>query len=211
MAREGVMRILVGMMLALVVLAGCSDDRTRFDSLEAVKKAAYRHDGPPALTLFTMVSNRTGSGAHTSLMINGSQRVIFDPAGSVEHSSIVERADVLYGITPRIADFYARAHARETYHVVIQRIEVPAATAEKALQLAIGNGAVGQMFCANSTSKILQQLPGFGGIKPTFYPLQLSKQFGALPGVSTRILRENDEDDKAKAIARYDAELRAEK
>ena len=57
-------------------------------------------------------------------MINGSQRVIFDPAGTVRLSAVPERGDVLYGISPKVADFYARAHARETFHVVIQEIEV---------------------------------------------------------------------------------------
>ena len=203
------MRYLVVMFAALLALAGCADDRTRFDPPEVVSQAVYRHDGPPALTLYTMVSNSTGQGAHSSIMINGSQRVIFDPAGSVSHPSIAENADVLYGITPRIADFYARAHARETYHVVIQRVEVPAETAELALQLAISNGAVAQAFCANATSNLLRKLPGFGSIKPTFFPLKLSAQFGALPGVTTRVLRENDADDKSVAIAEFDAEQRA--
>lgn len=203
------MRYLVLVFVSLLALAGCSNDRTRFDPPEVVAKSAYRHDGPPALTLYTMVSNRTGQGAHSSIMINASQRVIFDPAGSVAHSAIAENADVLYGITPRIADFYARAHARETYHVVIQRIEVPAEVAEEALRLAVANGPVAQAFCANATSNLLKKLPGFQSIRPTFYPLNLSEQFGRLPGVTTRVLRENDADDKAVAIAEFDREVRA--
>lgn len=206
------MKVLIAACLGLALLAGCapSPDRSRNDSLEAVARAVYRHDGPPALTLYTMVNNRTGAGAHTSLMINGSQRVIFDPAGSVQHSAIPERGDVLYGITPRIEDFYARAHARETFHVIIQRIEVDAATAEKALQLAINNGAVSQAFCAQSTAQILRQLPGFESIRPTFFPVNLSEQFGRLPGVTTRKLYENDADDKSKAIAEFDARIKAQ-
>ena len=173
--------------LALSLLAGCASDTSPNDaSLEEVSRAVYRHDGPPALTLYTMVSNKTGAGAHTSLMINGSQRVIFDPAGSVQHPDIAERGDVLFGVTPRIADFYARAHARETFHVVIQRIEVDAATAEKALQLALDNGAVSQAFCSQATSRLLRQLPGFESIRPTFFPNSLSDQFAKLPGVTTR-------------------------
>lgn len=203
------MRYLVFLCLSLLALAGCADERTRFDPPEVIERAIYRHDGPPALTLYTMVSNATGQGAHSSIMINASQRVIFDPAGSVAHPAIAENGDVLYGITPRIADFYARAHARETYHVVIQRIEVPASTAEQALRLAIGNGAVSQAFCANATSNLLRQLPGFESIRPTFYPRKLSNQFGGLPGVTTRELRENDADDKSIAIAEFDKQLRA--
>ncbi|MDO6731763.1 hypothetical protein Q4577_17150 [Marinovum sp. 2_MG-2023] len=196
--------------LALLAACGTTSERTRYDDAETVARAAYRHDGPPALTLYTMVNATTGAGAHTSLMINGSQRVIFDPAGSVQHSQIAERADVLYGITPRIEKFYASAHSRKTHYVVIQRIEVSPEVAEKALQLAINNGAVAQAFCANSTSQLLQKLPGFDGIKTTFYPVKLSKQFGALPGVVTRELHETDDEDKSKAIAEFDAELRAQ-
>lgn len=165
---------------------------------------AYRYDGPPALTLYTMVSNRTGGGAHTSVMINASQRVIFDPAGTVRHSAIAEHGDVLYGITPRIAEFYERAHARETYHVVIQRVEVSPEVAEQALRLAQARGTVGSAFCANATSTLLRQLPGFESIKTTFYPGNLQKQFEQIPGVTTRKLFENDSDDKNVAVAAFD-------
>lgn len=196
--------------LALLGACGAGPDRTRYDPPEVVSRAAYRHDGPPALTLFTMINNRSNGGAHTSLMINGSQRVIFDPAGSVSHASIAERADVLYGITPALADFYARAHARETYRVLIQRIEVDAETAEQALQLAINHGAVGQTFCTMSTSQLLRQLPGFESIRPVLFPTALSRQFAALPGVTETVLRENDSDDKSVAIAAFAARQQAQ-
>ena len=170
---------------------------------DVIARAAYRHSGPPALTLFTMVNNRSGSGAHTSLMINASQRVIFDPAGSVRHERLPERNDVLYGITPAVADFYARAHARETFHAIIQTRPVSAEVAERALQLAQANGSVAQSQCAAATSAILRQLPGFETIRPTWFPNNLAAQFGALPGVTTRKLYEDDADDKSLAIAAF--------
>ncbi len=192
--------------LTLLSLAGCASDTTSTDAApEVVRQAAYRHPGPPRLTLFTMVSNNTGAGAHTSLMINGSQRVIFDPAGSVRHSAVPEVRDVLYGITPRIASFYESAHARTSYHVVIQEVEVPAAVAEKALVLAQQRGPVGQLFCTQSTSSILSELPGFESISPTLFPKGLSRQFGAYPGVTTRTLYEDDDDDKRVAIEQFNA------
>ncbi len=191
--------------LALSLLAGCASDTSPNDaSLEEVSRAVYRHDGPPALTLYTMINNRSGAGAHTSLMVNGSQRVIFDPAGSVRHSAVPERGDVLYGITPRIEDFYARAHARETFHVVIQRIEVSPEVAEKALQLVTTNGPVAQSRCTASTAAILRQLPGFESISGTWFPKNLSDQFGQLPGVTETKLFESDSDDKQKAIAAFE-------
>lgn len=81
-----------------------------------------------------MINNGSGTGAHTSLMINASQRVIFDPAGTVRHARLPEKDDVLFGVTPAIEDFYVRAHARKTHHVVIQTLEVPPDVAELALQ-----------------------------------------------------------------------------
>lgn len=197
-------RVFAGLaMLALAACGGGVGDMRPDASLEAISRAAYVHDGPPALTLYTMINNRSGAGAHTSLMINGSQRVIFDPAGTVRLSEVPERDDVLYGITPGVEDFYARAHARETYHVVIQRIEVSPAVAERALQLALRAGPVASAQCTLSTSGLLRQLPGFESIGSTWYPKNLMEQFGQLPGVTTTRLFENDDDDKAVAIAAY--------
>lgn len=196
-------------LLAVLVLAGCgAANDTRPDaSAEVVSSASYRYEGPTALTLFTMINNRSGAGAHTSVMINGSQRVIFDPAGTVRLSAVPERGDVLYGITPDAADFYARAHARETYHVVIQEIEVSSEVAERALQLAMANGPAASGFCSASTSAILRQLPGFEAIGRTFFPRRLMEDFGKLPGVRTTKLFENDADNKSLAIAQYERKI----
>ena len=62
-----------------------------------------------------------------------SQRVIFDPAGTVRHAHLPKKDDVLFGVTPAIEDFYVRAHARKTHHVVIQTLEVPPDVVELAL------------------------------------------------------------------------------
>ena len=198
------LRTAAACLLMALAVSGCGVPAEHEVSLDQALAKSYRHDGPPALTLYTMVSNRTGGGAHTSVMINASQRVIFDPAGTVRHSGIAENGDVLYGITPRIADFYERAHARETYHVVIQRVEVTPEIAEQALQLAQARGTVASAFCANATSTLLRQLPGFEGIKTTFYPGNLQEQFAQIPGVTTRKLFENDSDDKNVAVAAFD-------
>lgn len=190
---------------ACAVLAGCASNNPGTDAtLQDVQISAYRHDGPPSITLYTMVSNRSGGGAHTSIMVSGSQRVIFDPAGSVRHSAVPERGDVLYGITPRIEKFYESAHARETYHVVVQRKEVPAAVAEQALRLVQTNGAVAQTMCTQSTSAILRQLPGFESLPATFFPVSLSNAFAKLPDVTTRKVFENDADNKDIAIKAFD-------
>lgn len=200
-------RILTGLAMLALVGCGAGADMRPDASPEVISSASYRHSGPPALTLYTMVNNRSGAGGHTSLMINGSQRVIFDPAGTVRLSAVPERGDVLYGITPGVADFYARAHARETFHVVIQRIEVSPQVAERALQLAIANGPVASAQCTLSTTRILRQLPGFESIGSTWFPNRLMEDFAKLPGVQTTRIFEDDADDKALAVAQFERAL----
>lgn len=192
-----------------LALAGCGAPvREHVFTDEQVTRAMYRHAGPTRLTLFTLVNNRSGSGAHTSLMINApSQRVIFDPAGSVRHENLVERGDVIFGVTPQIENVYVRAHARVTYHAWILSRDVPPEVAEKALQLALAAGPQPQGACSTSTGKILQQLPGFESIRPAVFPSKLAEQFAALPNVTERKIYENDADDKGEAIAKFDEQL----
>ncbi|MEY8838025.1 hypothetical protein AB9K41_03180, partial [Cribrihabitans sp. XS_ASV171] len=64
-----------------LTLAGCAGPQGPQATPEQIQAVAYRDAGPAYLTLYTMVNNRSGAGGHSSLMINGSQRVIFDPAG----------------------------------------------------------------------------------------------------------------------------------
>ncbi|WP_322866577.1 hypothetical protein U5922_010500 [Aquicoccus sp. G2-2] len=188
---------------AVVALAGCAADPVWAPD-SAVKAAAYHYPGPTRLTLFTMISNETGAGGHSSLMINASQRVIWDPSGSFHVDSIPERNDLLYGATPAMVDAYTRYHARETWHVVIQEKDVSPEVAEQAFRLAQNYGAVPNAFCANSTAHILQQLPGFEGIRTTMYPVKLEKEFAKLPGVSRRVLHEYDSDDNSHALDHWD-------
>jgi hypothetical protein len=196
------MRAWIAAICACVTLAGCVGQEVWAPD-EAVAKAAYRHDGPPRLTLYTMINNRTGAGAHTSLMINGSQRVIFDPAGSFKHETLPERNDVVYGITPPVEDVYTRYHARETYHVRVQNLDVPAETAEQVFRLAQSYGAVPPAQCARSTSTILAQVYP-GTVRPTWSPVRLADDFAALPGVTERRLREYDSDDNSKVLDDWD-------
>lgn len=193
-------------MLALVavsVLASCSAGESVWAPDERIQRVMYRDPGPAKLTLFTMVSNRAGSGAHTSLMINASQRVIFDPAGSFGHPSIPERNDVVFGITPHIADVYTRYHARETYHVVVQELEVSAEVAEAVMQRAMAYGAVSKAHCTNSTSSILSGVPGFEDIRVSYFPNKLSEQFGKIPGVTQQVLYEYDSDDNSRVLREW--------
>ncbi|APG48415.1 hypothetical protein [Phaeobacter porticola] len=174
-----------------------------------LQRVAYRDSGPPSLTLYTMINNRTGKGAHTSLMINASERVIFDPAGSFYADVVPERDDVLYGITPGVEKAYRGSHARSTHHVVVQTVEVTPEQAQRAYQLVTRNGRVPGAFCANATASILKKIPGFETIDVTFYPGKLSEQFATLPGVTTRSYRENDSADLKEGLAKNNAVLNA--
>ena len=176
---------------------------------DVVSRAIYRGTGPKHLTLYTMLNVGSDNGAHTSLLIDASQRVMFDPAGSFRTSYLPERNDVLFGLSPRLEQYYLSYHARETYYVVGQRIEVSPEVAEQALNLALANGAVPKANCARHTSRLLRQLPGFESIRQTFSPNKLMDDFAKLPGVRTQEYRESDSDDKSIAAAQIEAELRA--
>lgn len=193
-----------------LVLAGCSAQSVWAPD-DFVARVAYRHPGPPALSLYTMRATDTGEGAHTALMISASQRVMFDPAGSWGHETIPERNDVVFGLTDRIEAFYISYHARETFYVVRQTLTVPAATAELALQLALAEGPVPQAQCALSTSSILSRLPGIGEtVGRTWFPVSLMNAFGRLPGVVTTEHREDDPDTaRGMVIAAFQPEAQA--
>jgi hypothetical protein len=187
--------------LAAVLLAGCAAEPVWAPD-DAVAKAAYRHDGPPRLTLYTMINRRNGNGGHSSLMINGSQRVIFDPAGSFKHPAIPERNDVVFGISPQVEDVYTRYHARETWYVKIQELDVSPQTAERVMQMAKSYGAVPSAMCAQSTSTILSEVYP-GAIGTTWSPVKLADAFGRLPGVREQSLYEDDSDDNSKVLREW--------
>ncbi|KPQ20606.1 MAG: hypothetical protein HLUCCA24_02000 [Rhodobacteraceae bacterium HLUCCA24] len=170
---------------------------------EVVARAAYRGDGPPIIRLYTMVNNRSGAGAHTSLLINASQQVIFDPAGNVEHPGVPERNDVLFGVTTEFERIYRSAHARETHHVVIQTRPVSPEVAEMAFRAVQRAGPVQPAQCTLVTARVLSELPGFESIRPVWFPRQLMEAFGQLPGVTEEKLVEYDDPDKFKAIMSY--------
>lgn len=183
-------------------LTACTVPNRGGASLEEVAQAAYRHDGPTSITLYTMLSNRSGSGAHTSIMVNGSQRVAFDPAGSFRHEKIVSHNDTVYGMTPYLVDQYTRFHARETYHVVIQELEVSPDVAEQALQMVVNHRAVQQSHCAMATSQLLSKLPGFEDVRPSYFPVKLMETFKE-KGATFERLYEYDGDDKSKVLKAF--------
>jgi hypothetical protein len=201
------MRVLKAFAAALM-LAACGADYSRAPDDE-VARARYVHDGPPEIVLFTVINNRSEEGAHAALMINGSERVIFDPAGTWYHPWAPAQYDVHYGITPLIEKRYVDYHTRITYRTVEQRIEVSPEVAEAMLRTVKAYGPVPKAFCGDSVSDILRRTPGFETIPRTFFPRQIMRAFATLPGVVTVTHTSGDPDDnKAKLQANEDEAAR---
>jgi predicted small lipoprotein YifL len=178
---------------ALLTLAACGAEPIWAPD-DKVAAARYVHEGPTSITLFTVINNRSDAGAHSGLMINGSERIMFDPAGTWKHPRIPERNDVHYGITPRIVNFYIDYHARETFRVIEQTVIVSPGVAELVAQRAKAYGAVPKAQCANSITSILSGVPGFEPIRKTWYPNKLMEDFAKLPGVTNKVIRDEDAD-----------------
>ncbi|NJM83937.1 MAG: hypothetical protein HC844_17130 [Tabrizicola sp.] len=179
--------------IALLGLAGCAAEPVWApdDQVEALR---FVSGAPAEITLFTVINNRSGSGAHSGLLINGTQRVMFDPAGSWHHPRVPERNDVHFGITDRMTAFYIDYHARETFRVIEQRLLVPPEVAELVMRRAMSYGAVPKAHCTTSIASILRGVPGFERLPATWFPKKFSEAFGKLPGVKTRVITDDDAD-----------------
>jgi hypothetical protein len=199
-----------GAVALCLCLSACAAPDQPYADDSSLAAVAYRHPGPPSLTLYTMISNRDGSGGHTALMINASQRVMFDPAGSFYLSQVPERNDVLYGITPAIEQGYRSAHARSTFHVLVQSLEVTPEQAELALRLAEQAGPVAPVFCASATANLLSEIPGLASVGSTMFPVELAGRFEALPGVVSERYYEDDSPDLDAALAANNAAVSAQ-
>lgn len=175
-------RLVIALALPLF-LANCAEPVWAPD--EEVARARYVSTEPPSITLFTVVRRLGDEGAHSGLMINGSQRVIFDPAGTWTHPEAAERNDLHYGMTPRMKQYYIDYHARETFDMYEQVVVVSPEVAELAIKRAAENGAVGKALCGNSISAILGDVPGFESVGKSYFPKAIMRDFAKLPGVVT--------------------------
>lgn len=179
--------------ITLFFLAACGGPAEPMWAPDAdVAQARFVSDGPPSVTLFTVLSTKNGSGAHAGLMVNGSQRLIFDPAGTWHHPRLPERNDVHFGMTPLMVDFYIDYHARETFDVIEQTVVVSPEIAELVIQRAMAYGAVPKAQCTLAISSILRGVPGFEEVPSTWFPKNLMNAFGELPGVKTRKVTDTD-------------------
>lgn len=193
----------IGLLAALILplfLAACGE--SVWAPEVEVQQRIFRPEGPSKLSLITVQSTRSGSGAHTALMVTGSQRVLFDPAGSFKHPRAPERNDLLYGITDDVYKVYIDFHARETFDVVVQEVEVSPEVAEMALNLVQTHGAVGNAQCALSVSGILASLPGFETVPVGWFPNRASRAFGELPGATFKRITDDDADQNHGVLIR---------
>lgn len=193
------LRRLVLCLVLPLALAACGADN-KWASDADVARAAYVSGEPPSITLFTVIRKKSGEGAHSGLMIDGSQRVMFDPAGTWHHPHVPERHDVHFGITPQMKAFYIDYHARETYDVIEQRVPVSPEVAEIAIRRALQNGSVNKAFCGTSVAHILRDVPGFESMPQTFFPGRLMKAFATLPGVTTKTHHDGDPDNNSGVL-----------
>lgn len=201
------LRRIILALTTVFALAACADNIYAPD--EAVRKARFVSDEPPSITLMTVIGIPRGEGAHTALLINGSQRVIYDPAGSWQHPAIPERHDVLYGITDNFKRFYIDYHARETYWVAEDRIPVSLEVADAAIRAAEANGAAMKSFCANATGNVLRNVPGFEGVPGTMQPLKIRDWYMKLPGVESKAHYDGDPANNHDVLLRQKGEITA--
>jgi hypothetical protein len=191
-------RLLLAALMA-ASLAACAGESVWAPD-EVVSSARYVPEGPAKVTLITVIANRDGSGGHTALLIDGPERVLFDPAGSWRHPMAPERNDVLYGMTPQLWDFYVDYHARETYHVVLHEKEVTPLQAAILIEEVEAYGAVPQAYCSMAVSTVLSRTPGFEGMSRALLPTRTMRNFAALPGVTERRIYDDDSDDNYELL-----------
>lgn len=127
--------------MALFVLTACGADNVWSDDAK-IMQARYVAPAPTSITLFTVINEKNGSGAHSALLVNGSEQVLFDPAGSMKIATMPERHDVLYGATPRMVSAFVDYHVRPAFRMTEQKMIVSPEIAELILAKVKSNGSV---------------------------------------------------------------------
>ena len=182
---------LMASLLMLVVLTACTADH-KWASDAEVARARYVDPNPPSITLFTSINSRDKTGAHAGLMINGSERVLYDPAGSFAHSAAPEREDLLYGMTPTMLSFYVDFQGSGVFKVTEQTVYVTPEVAERVKLAAIAYGSADKATCTRAIATVLQGVPGFESLPMTWFPKAMMRGFAKLPGVQTQTLTSAD-------------------
>jgi hypothetical protein len=186
----GAFRGALAALACALLLAGCEIYEPA--SPDDISRASYASTEPPSITLVSMVNTRTGKSAHSALLINGSQRVLYDPAGTFTHPDLPRRGDIHYGITPRYLDYYERYHARHSHFVHSQTVYVSRAVADQVLANAQAIGPTPKMLCNTSVAAALRPVPPFTEVRTTIFPEASREDFARIPGVVDSYVREDD-------------------
>lgn len=187
---EHTLRFTSFLILISVALSGCAERIYAPD--EAVAAARYESAEAPYISLMTMVDRVKEEGAHSAILVNGSQVALYDPAGTFRHPELPERNDVFYGITPRWKEVYEWYHARKTTYVIEQRLPVSRAFADQMIARMEAQGPSPKMFCGVNTSEVLRSFETFSHVPRTFHPDKIMEAFGQVPGVTSREVYQND-------------------
>lgn len=184
----------VFLLAALALLAGCADKTPQSTEAELVARR-YVSDDPPSLTLVTSIRVASNGGVHSALIINGPERAVFNPAGTWRHPLAPENGDFHSGFSPGMEKWFFDYHARVTFDIHAQTLEVPPEVAAEALALARSNGSVPPAQCTLAISRILRQLDGFEDFPATWFPSSAMEAFGEIPGVTEVVYRDDSPDD----------------
>jgi hypothetical protein len=159
---------------------------------DEIARARYVSEEPPSVTLLSMVNARSGRSAHAALLINGSERVLYDPAGTFSHPDLPRAGDIHYGMSPKFVDYYERYHARFTHFVHAQTVEVDRATADRVLANARAHGQSMKMQCGLAVADVLQPVPPFTEVRRSFFPEAAREDFARIAGVEDHYVYEAD-------------------
>lgn len=175
----------------MVILSACADFEN--DDPAVVSSRTYVSEEAPFVALLTMVNDSGDHGEHSGILINASQTVLYDPAGSFRYEEELARSrDIHYGMSPTMVDYYQRYHARFGYHVVTQKIYISAEEAEALFRMANQIGTTGQLRCGLSASSVLNSIPRFSNIPTTYWPGKIMNAMADVPGIVTTYTRESD-------------------
>ena len=180
--------------LAVLVLglAGCDGARRAPAPDPVPPTARFAHDGPASVTLLTVKNAQAGMGDHAALLIEGSERVLYDPAGSFELPGVARRNDVLFGISPDVEQIYLGYHARATHDVVVRSLPLQRAEADALIAQVEARPPAQPGFCAIRAGSALRSVPGLEGLSTSPWPRALGQSLEARPGVTKRRVTATD-------------------
>lgn len=194
----------MGLRAALLLMvafgvAGCGGGAKRALAPDTVPaRMHHANTGPTEVTLMTVVNTRTGVGDHAALLISGTHRVIYDPAGSFDVASVPRRHDVIYGVSPAVEEVYLGYHVRATHHVLAQTRPLKRAEADALIAAAEAQTPATAGLCAIRAGAVLRTLPELSGVSSSPFPRRLSQSFAAKPGVTARRIDVSDIPERAR-------------